>query len=99
MASIFNVEASVLAMNSGVLEGNSKECENLAQKLLGVYESMGSSYISEDNKQFGAKINELCTQMRLLAEKLHNGAEVLSVSGKSYESREDANSVAASRLP
>ena len=99
MGSIFNVESSVLVLKAGVLEANAEECRALSSKLLGVYESMGSSYISDDNKKFGEKITELCNNLKTLADQLQNGAEVLKTGSKAYDTREENNFAAASKLP
>ena len=95
----FNVETSVMALKAGVLEANAEECRALSKKLLNVYESMGSSYISDDNQAFGERITDLCNNLNILANQLENGAVVLKTGKSKYDTTEENNYEAAKKLP
>ena len=96
--SVFSVDPSALQSASSKLEAASSEYESIYKQLIQAATSLGSAYVSEDNKIFVSKIEACGFELQKMANELQNTAQRLAKIAQNYEGTEGWNVTQAQGL-
>lgn len=95
----FSTEASVLIQKADQLNRHAEEYDSIRAQLRQAATSMGAAYDSADNRAYTARIEQFCTDLQMMSDKLRAAARTLKEQSSMYTAQEEENTAAASKLP
>lgn len=96
---IFSTEVSVLIQKAGQLDQYAEEYDSIRTQLRQAATSMGEAYDSADNRVYTSRIEQFCTDLQMMSDKLRSASQTIQGQANMYTAQEEESTAAASRLP
>lgn len=94
----FAVDPQELQTTATFLKDAAESYQRIYTELMNVAGNMGAAYDSEDNRAFVEKIHGCTGELRAMAERLEQTADILMQQKTNYERQTEANISAVRRL-
>ena len=95
----FRTDVSIMSEKASKLSLFAEDYDSIREQVRQAATSMGAAYDSADNRSFTAHIEEFCSELKFMSDKLRTASEIIKQQSSMYTSREEHNTSVASRLP